>query len=520
MQTPEVRTEERISGSGLKPREIHIVMIAVMTGMFLAAIDGTIVSTAMPTIVGELGNQSQAPWVTVGYLLTQCIATPIVGKISDLFGRKQVFQATIVVFLAASVLAAAAQNMPQLVLFRALQGIGAGGLLSLPMAIVGDILPPAERARYQGYIAASFAFATLLGPLAGGFFVDHLSWRWVFFINLPVGLLSMLLVHKKLHISRLPTRRSIDFAGAFALSAAISPIVLALLWSGETHGWDSWQTLGLFGFGALATLVFIRIELHAAEPILPMSMFSDRVVRTSLIGGFVIGIAMYSVTSWTTLFLQVVSGTSATVSGLLTSPQAFGITLASIWSGRMIAKYRTYKPFPVIGVAILGLGALLLGTMNENTGKWDVCLRLAVAGLGMGQIGPSLTIIVQNAVDYKDLGVATAGLSFIRTLGGVFGSAGIGAIFQNRLNTLIPRYVGEEAMRTIPDPTSLQGKPSAIHALPEPIQGQVIRAFADSITIAVRYTLPVLIIAFVVFVMIPKIPLRDSFDDSHAAATE
>lgn len=515
-----MQTEERLSGSGLKPREIHVVMIAVMTGMFLAAIDGTIVSTAMPTIVGELGNQSQAPWITVGYLMTQCIATPIVGKISDLFGRKQTFQATIVVFLAASVLASAAQNMPQLVLFRALQGIGAGGLLSLPMAIVGDILPPAERARYQGYIAASFAFATLLGPLAGGFFVDHFSWRWVFFINLPIGLMSMVLVQKKLHISRTPTRRSIDFAGAFALAAAISPVVLALLWSGETHGWDSWQTLGLFAVGALATLVFVRIELRVAEPILPMSMFSDRVLRTSLIGGFVIGIAMYSVASWTTLFLQVVSNTSATVSGLLTAPNAFGITIASIVSGRLIAKHRIYKPFPIIGVVILGIGAVLLGTMNENTGKWDVCLRLAVAGLGMGQIGPSLTIIVQNAVDYKDLGVATAGLSFIRTLGGVFGSAVIGAVFQNRLNVLIPRYVGAEAMATLPDPQSLRGKPSVIHALPEPIQGQVIRAFADAITISVRCAIPVLVVALIVFAMIPKIPLRDTFDSSHATSTE
>ena len=515
-----MQTEERLSGSGLKPREIHVVMIAVMTGMFLAAIDGTIVSTAMPTIVGELGNQSQAPWITVGYLMTQCISTPIIGKISDLFGRKQVFQATIVVFLAASVLASAAQNMPQLVLFRALQGIGAGGLLSLPMAIVGDILPPAERARYQGYIAASFAFATLLGPLAGGFFVDRFSWRWVFFINLPIGLMSMVLVQKKLHISRTPTRRSIDFAGAFALSAAISPVVLALLWSGETHGWDSSQTLGLFALGALATLVFVRIELRATEPILPMSMFSDRVLRTSLIGGFVIGIAMYSVASWTTLFLQVVANTSATVSGLLTAPNAFGLTIASLVSGRLIAKHRIYKPFPIIGVAILGVGAVLLGTMNENTGKWDVCLRLAVAGLGMGQIGPSLTIIVQNAVDYKDLGVATAGLSFIRTLGGVFGSAVIGAVFQNRLNVLIPRYVGAEAMATLPDPQSLRGKPSVIHALPEPIQGQVIRAFADAISISVRCAIPVLIVALIVFAMIPKIPLRDTFDSSHATSTE
>ncbi len=515
-----MQTEERHAGSGLTPRQIHLVMTAVMTGMFLAAMDGTIVSTAMPTIVGELGNQSQAPWVSVGYLLTQCIATPIIGKLSDLFGRKQTFQATIMVFLAASVLASAAQNMPQLVLFRALQGIGAGGLLSLPMAIVGDILPPAERARYQGYIAASFAFATLFGPLAGGFFVDHLNWRWVFFINLPIGLASMVLVQRRLHIARTPTRRSIDFAGAVALSCAISPVVLALLWSGEHNGWASGTTLGLFAFAALSTVAFVMIEARAEEPILPLHLFSNRVVRTSLIGGFVIGIAMYGVVSWSTLFLQVVARTSATTSGLLTAPNAFAITIASIVSGRLIAKHRIYKPFPIIGIAMLGAGAALLGTMNQHTTKWDLCARLAVAGLGMGQIGPSLTIIVQNAVEYRDLGVATAGLSFIRTLGGVVGSAGIGAVFQNRLNTLIPRYVGADALATLPDTRALRGKPSVIHALPQPIQDHVVRAFADSITIAIRCTLPVLIIALVVFAMIPKIPLRDTFDASHAAATE
>jgi EmrB/QacA subfamily drug resistance transporter len=515
-----MQTEQRLGGSGLTPREIHVVMMAVMTGMFLAAMDGTIVSTAMPTIVGELGNQSQAPWIGVAYLLTQCIATPIIGKLSDLYGRKQTFQLTIVVFLAASVLAAAAQNMPQLVAFRALQGIGAGGLLSLPMAIVGDILPPAERARYQGYIAAAFAFATLFGPLAGGFFVDHLNWRWVFFINIPIGVASMALVHRKLHIARTPTRRSVDIAGAVALSAAISPVVLALLWSGEEKGWGSVTTIGLFVFAAVATVAFVRIELRAVEPILPMSLFRNKVTRTSLIGGFVIGMGMYGVGTWTTLFLQVVDRTSATVSGLLTAPNAFVITLASIVSGRMIAKYRTYKPFPIIGVTLLGVGAVLLGTMDAHTSKWDVCFRLAIAGLGMGQIGPSLTIIVQNAVDYRDLGVATAGLSFIRTLGGVVGSAGLGAVFQNRLNTLIPRYVGPDEMAALPDTSALRGKPSVIHALPQPVQGHVIHAFADSITIAIRCTIPVLVIALVVFALIPKIPLRDTFDASHAASVE
>jgi len=280
------------------------------------------------------------------------------------------------------------------------------------------------------------------------------------------------------------------------------------------------MTLGLFAFAALSTVAFVMIEARAEEPILPLHLFSNRVVRTSLIGGFVIGIAMYGVVSWSTLFLQVVARTSATTSGLLTAPNAFAITIASIVSGRLIAKHRIYKPFPIIGIAMLGAGALLLGTMNQHTTKWDLCARLAVAGLGMGQIGPSLTIIVQNAVEYRDLGVATAGLSFIRTLGGVVGSAGIGAVFQNRLNTLIPRYVGADALATLPDTRALRGKPSVIHALPQPIQDHVVRAFADSITIAIRCTLPVLIIALVVFAMIPKIPLRDTFDDSHAAATE
>jgi EmrB/QacA subfamily drug resistance transporter len=515
-----MQTEARLAGSGLTPRQIHVVMTAVMTGMFLAAIDGTIVSTAMPTIVGELGNQSQAPWIHVAYLLTQCIATPIIGKLSDLFGRKQTFQATIVVFLAASVLAALAQDMPQLVAFRALQGIGAGGLLSLPMAIVGDILPPAERARYQGYIAASFAFATLLGPLAGGFFVDHLNWRWAFLINLPVGMLSMWLVHLRLHISRAPTRRSIDFLGAFVLSVAVSPVVLALLWSGEEHGWGSGATLGLLALGAAATVAFVFVERRAAEPILPMSLLSNKIIRTSLIGGLVIGVGMYGVSSWTVLFLQVVSRTSATASGLLTAPNAFAITAASVVSGRIIAKTRVYKPFPVIGTAILILGAVALATMNEHTGKWDVCIRLMIAGFGMGQIGPSMTIIVQNAVNYRELGVATAGFSFVRTLGGVVGSAAIGAVFQNRLNTYIPRYVGEEGMAALPDPDALRGKPSVIHALPQPVQDQVVRAFADAITVSIRVAIPVLVIAVVVFALIPNIPLRDRFDTSHATPSE
>jgi EmrB/QacA subfamily drug resistance transporter len=507
-----------VAGSGLAPREIHVLMIAVMTGMFLAAIDATIVITALPAMVGDLGNLSQAPWITVGFLLTQTIATPIIGKLSDIYGRKLTFQVTIVVFLASSVLCALSRNMTQLVLLRGLQGIGAGGLLSLPMAIVGDILPPAERARYQGYIAGTFALASLLGPLVGGFFVDYLSWRWVFFVNLPIGAVSMYVVQRRLQIERELTARKIDYAGAAALTVATTPLVVALLHAGEKYGWSSPFTVSLFVLAAIGTVVFILIELRAEEPILPMQLFGNRVVATTMIGGFVSGIGLYGVTSFTSLFLQVVNGVTATAAGLLTTPNMVGVTTASIVSGRLIAKTGNYKPYPALGCLTLAIGALSLATMDEHTSIWGVAARLLLTGIGMGQIGPSITIIVQNAVSYRDLGVATAALSFVRSLGGSIGIAVIGAVYASRLNDLIPRYVGPEAMASIPDTSALRGRPEAIQELPPPVKEGVVRAFAESITHAVLYAVPVLVVAFVVFCMIPKIPLRTTFDEGPESA--
>jgi EmrB/QacA subfamily drug resistance transporter len=515
-----MHTEAANGGSGLAPRQIHIVMIAVMTGMFLASLDGTIVITALPTIVGDLGNLSQAPWITVAYLLTQTIATPIIGKLSDIYGRKQTFQATISLFLGASMLCALAQNMSQLVLLRALQGLGAGGLLSLPMAIVGDILPPAERARYQGYIAGTFALASLIGPLAGGFFVDYLNWRWVFFVNLPIGAVSMIAVQRRLHLTRELTNRSIDYLGAVALTAATAPLIIALLWGGEKYGWSSPPTVTLFVLAGAATVLFILIELRAEEPIVPMSMFSNSIVRTTMIGSFTSGIGLYGVTAFVAMFLQVVGGTSATVSGLLTVPNAVAITVASVVSGRFIARTGNYKPYPVLGVALLAFGALLLATMDVHTSRAGVAIRLLICGLGIGQIGPSLTIIVQNAVDYRDLGVATAGLSFIRSLGGSIGTAVLGAVYATQLNNLIPRYVGPEAMATLPNPDALRGQPSAIRQLPQPTQSDVLHAFADAITHSMRVAIPVLLVTLVVFAFIPKKPLRDSHEAGANASAQ
>jgi EmrB/QacA subfamily drug resistance transporter len=516
MPAGEGHTKEVQTGSGLAPREIHILLIAVMTGMFLAAIDGTIVVTALPSMVGDLGNLSQAPWISVGYLLTQTISTPIVGKLSDVYGRKPLFQISIVVFLIASAACALSQNMTQLVALRGLQGVGAGGLLSLPFAIVGDILPPAERARYQGYIAGTFALAALLGPLAGGFFVDFLNWRWVFLVNIPIGAVSMWVVHRRLHLPRERVPRSIDVLGAITLTLATTPLVIALLYAGEKYGWTSGPTVALFAVAAIAAVVFILVELRVQDPILPMQLFSNKIVRTCMIGGFVSGIGMYGVTAFVALFLQVVNGVSATVSGLLTAPNMVGVTFASIASGRLIARTGNYKPYPAFGAALLTLGAILLATMDANTSSAGVAARLVVTGLGVGQIGPSITLIVQNAVSYRDLGVATAGLSFVRSLGGSIGTAVLGAFYANRLNTLIPRYVGEDAISTLPDPSALRGQPSVIRDLPEPVQTNVIHAFVDSITHALWVAVPVLVCTTIVFSMIPRIPLRTTHDEMPA----
>ncbi len=494
--------------SAMSPRELRIVLTAVMTGMFLGAIDGTIVTTALPTIVGDLGGQSQAPWIGTGFLLAQTIGTPIIGKLSDIYGRKVTFQTTILAFLLTSLLCGVAQSMVQLVAFRFLQGLSAAGLLALPFAIMGDLMSPTERARNQGYAAATFLVAALVGPLLGGFIVDAISWRWIFLINLPVGALALAAVQRHLHIPRKPTRAAIDVPGAITLTLATGPLVIGLLWSGEEYGWTSAVTLTLFTVAAVAAVAFVLVEFRATEPILPLSLFSNRIVRTTLIGGFVSGVAVYALSSYAPVFMQIVRGASATESGLLSIPNMVMVTFASITSGRLIARYGSYRPYPILGCAFMLLGAVLLATMDVHTSLASVAARAALIGLGVGQLGPSMNLIVQNAVRYQDLGVATAGLTFVRSLGGVLGSAVLGAVYRNRLDVLIPRYVGADAVSAI-GLDRLEGRPAEIRALAEPVRSQTLRAFADAMTSTFAWAIPVLILAVFIFVTVPVIPLRN-----------
>jgi EmrB/QacA subfamily drug resistance transporter len=508
------------AGVALHGRRIHIVMLAMMSGLFLAALDANIVSVAMPTISGDLGGVDKITWIITAYLLTQTIATPIIGKLSDLYGRKPTFQVTIVIFLVASAVCGAAWNLPALIAFRALQGIGAGGLLALPMAIVGDIVPPAQRGRYQGYISATFALSALLGPLVGGFIVDQLDWRWVFYVNLPIGLLSMVLVQRYLVIPHRASRREIDYLGAGLLAAAVSPLLLALTWGGDEHAWGSATILGLIAFTAVALACFIAWEVRVPEPMLPLRLFRSPIVSVTCVGAFISGVGIYGGTLFVPLFLQVVRDVSATRSGLSMAPMMLAVLTASITSGRLIARTGRYKIFPLSGVFLLTIGCILLATMDVHTSYLGVALRMVVLGAGMGQIGPSLMIIIQNAVDHRDLGVATGAFNFIRTLGGAIATAVLGAVFAARLDVLIPRYVDADALSQLPDTSSLRGTPSQIQAIEDPaVHDGVVRAFADAVRSTYLVAIPVCIVAFCIFAFVREVPLRQSMTDDQDAIT-
>jgi EmrB/QacA subfamily drug resistance transporter len=492
-------------------REILAIFSGLMAGMLLAALDQTIVSTALPTIVGELGGLDHLSWVVTAYLLTTTVSTPLYGKLSDLYGRKLMFQSAILIFLLGSVLCGVAQNLGQLIAFRGLQGVGGGGLMSMAFAIIGDVVPPRERGRYTGYLGAVFALASVAGPLLGGFFVDHLSWRWVFYVNVPVAVVALMVTSSVLTLPFTRREHRIDFEGAGLLVTGVSGLLLALVWGGNEHPWGSSTIVGLLAASTLLLAGFVAWERRADEPILPMRLFRERMFTTGVLLSFVVGCSMFGAIDFLPLFLQVVTGASATNSGLLVLPLMAGLMTTSIGSGRIIARTGRYRVWPVAGMLISALGMVLLSTMDPSTSRVTSSSYMLVLGLGIGMVMQVLVLAVQNASEPGDMGVVTSAVNFFRSLGGSFGVSVFGAVFSAMLTSRLAAFLPSGALAGAGfNPESLSASPERLRMLPPELLDPTVRALSEAITAVFLYSVPVLLVGFLISLMVPEVALRDS----------
>ncbi|MFI7681298.1 MDR family MFS transporter [Streptomyces griseoaurantiacus] len=483
---------------------------ALLLGLLLAALDQTIVSTALPTIVSDLGGLEHLSWVVTAYLLASTAATPLWGKLGDQYGRKRLFQTAIVIFLVGSALCGAAQDMGQLIAFRALQGLGGGGLIVLSMAIVGDLVPPRERGRYQGLFGAVFGATSVLGPLLGGLFTQHLSWRWVFYVNLPLGVVALAVIATVLRIPRRSTKHVIDYLGTFLIATVATCLVLVASLGGTTWGWTSPQIIGLLVVGVVLAAVFVAVERRAAEPVLPMGLFRIRTFSLSAVISFVVGFAMFGALTYLPTFLQVVRGISPTMSGVHMLPLVFGLLLSSTVSGQIVSRTGRWKVFPVAGTAVTTLGLLLLHQLDEHTSTATTSAFFFVFGLGLGLVMQVLVLIVQNAVAYEDLGVATSGATFFRSIGASFGVAVFGSIFASRLADKLADVLAGRRLPGGVDVGALQADPRGIGGLPPSLRPAVLHAYASAITDVFLYAAPVAAVAFVLAWFLREDRLRAS----------
>jgi EmrB/QacA subfamily drug resistance transporter len=474
---------------------------ALFLALLLAALDQTIVSTALPTIVGELGGLTHLSWVVTAYLLTSAVAGPFYGKFGDLHGRKIVLQAAIAVFLVGSALCGLAQNMLELILFRALQGIGGGGLIVTTISVVGDLIPPRERGRYQGLFGAAFAFATIIGPLLGGFFVDHLTWRWIFYINLPTGILALFVIAVALPSPSTRRPHEIDYGGGSLLTAALTATILFTSLGGTSFAWTSPVILSLIAVSIISTGAFIAVELRAREPILPMSLFANRnfVVASSV--GLIVGLSLFGAVTFLPIYLQVVKGVSPSVSGLMLMPMMFGMLVTSVLSGRIISRWGRYKLFPVVGTAIMTFGLVMLSRLSLESNQWQTSVDALWLGLGMGMVMQVLILAVQNSVDYKYLGVATSGTMLFRSVGGALGVALFGAILASGLHASLGR-AGMEFLTT--------AVPAAVQALPPVLQQEYIAAVMAALRPVFVAAASIGTLGFALTVFLREIELRDT----------
>jgi EmrB/QacA subfamily drug resistance transporter len=489
----------------IRPNQATLTFAGLLLAMLLASLDQTIVATALPTIVGDLGSLNELSWVVTAYLLAATVSMPIWGRLSDLSGRKLLFQTAIVIFLAGSALSGLAQSLGELIAFRALQGLGAGGLMTLAMAIVADIIPPRERGRYQGYIQMVFVLASVAGPLLGGLFVDHLSWRWIFYVNLPIGALALVVISSSLHLPVERRRPQIDYLGAALLAGGLTSVLLVATWGGRQYAWASITIIGL----ALAALVllaaFVWQERRAPEPILPLRLFHDRVFDVVSLALFLTSCAFFAAIVFMPLFLQIVTGASATTSGLLLLPMLLGATASTAISGRLISRTGRYKLFPLVGLAVMALGLLLLSGLDVASSRTEACVFVGIFGIGFGLVSQVLVLAIQNAVEPRDIGITTASANLFRALGGSVGVAVFGSIFASRLADSLPRDL---PAGTQVDSDRLQASPAAIRALPTGVQDGIEHAVASSLHTVFLVATPFAALALITVLFLRELPLR------------
>ncbi|WP_309227037.1 MFS transporter [Streptomyces lunaelactis] len=494
--------------AALSPRRVRLVFIGLLLALLLAALEQMIVATALPKIVGELQGLDRMPWAITAYLLTSTIGLPIYGKLGDLFGRKGVFQFAIVVFIIGSALAGWSRSMDQLIAFRAIQGIGAGGLVIGVQAIIADIVPPRERGRYMGLIGAAFGLASVAGPLLGGFFTDHASWRWCFYFNVPFGLVTLIVITAVLKLPKPVTRARLDVLGALFLAAASTCLVLLTSWGGTEYAWGSRVILGLAAGAAGTTILFLVVEYFAPEPIIPLRLFRDSIFNITGLVGAVVGVALFGAAGYLPTFFQMVDGASATESGLLMLPMMGGIVVASIVSGRLISRTGHYRIYPVLGSAISAVGMWLLSRLETGTPRLDYSIWQAVLGVGIGLVMPVLILAVQNAVPPADLGTATSANNYFRQIGGSVGAAVFGTLFANRLtDALADRLPAGAGLPTASVPHAESITPQMVHAMEPALRDGYIQAYADAMPRIFLYLVPVLALGLFIAFFLKEKPL-------------
>lgn len=505
------------SSSELSTRQILLAMSGLVIAMLLAQLDNMIVSPALPTIVGELGGLNHLSWVVTGYILASTVSTPIWGKLGDLHGHKKTFMISITLFLIGSALCGMAQDMTQLVLFRAFQGIGGGGLVVGVMSVIGVLIPPRQRGKYVGIMMAVFPAAMIAGPMIGGWITDNVSWRWAFYVNLPLGILALIVIWSTLHLAhdKLNTKVKMDWAGITLIIVWLTSLVLMITWAGTEYPWGSWQIITLGAIALVGLIWFLRVESKAADPIIPLRLFTNSNFTIATILGFVAGFAMFGGLTFLPQFQQFVQGESATNSGLLLMPMMVSAMVVSLVGGQIMTRTGHYKALPILGSGLLAVGLWLFSTMDVNTPTSTTAWYMVVLGAGMGSLMQTTTLIAQNSVKVPDIGAATGTSTFTRNLGGSIGVSILGALFAS---TLTDKFAQLGAQAGSGGGEGLQGNPSAmtpqmVQGLPETIRIAFQSAVADGTHVIFFWSAAIAIIGFVVSWFIKQVPLRTSFDE-------